>query len=228
MRGCGAAEGLARELNHAGRSDDIATAFDFVAQLHPDDQLFAAGISLGGNQLLRLAGRIGAGEQARPSWIERVNRIAVVAPPIDLIRCSENMQRFSRRPYNYYFVRNLFDRIPPRVKLREDFALIAGMPRPRTLFELDERLTAPLSGFSGAPEYYRLSGAGSVAAANPFRTLVLAAKDDPIVPVDCFQRPDWPRNTTVKLTETGGHTGFITRDGACYMDQCIVAWMNHL
>ena len=237
MRGCGAAFELAQGLNHAGRSEDIAAAMRFVASRHPDAKLAAAGVSLGGNQLLRLAGLIGAGidqTRAEPSdqvigdWTNQVIGLAAVAPPIDLIRCSANMQRLSRRVYNYYFIRALFDRIAPRVRQRPEFQRIAKAARPRTLLELDDRLTAPLSGFSGADEYYQQSSAISVLGDNPFRTLVIAAQDDPIVPVDCFNEANWNSDTQVVITNSGGHTGFLDRTSRFWMDDCLSQWLQHL
>ncbi|QDV46991.1 putative hydrolase [Stieleria neptunia] len=228
MRGCGAARDLSRGLSHAGRSEDVLAALDFVARRDPSAQLAAAGVSLGGNQLLRLAGRIGAGLDARPEWFDRLERIAVVAPPIDLVRCSENMERLSRRLYNYYFIRTLFERIAPAVREREPFQKIASLGRPKTLLELDDRLTAPLSGFEGALAYYRQCGATHVTASNPVKTLVLAAKDDPIVPADCFTNAHWPEQTRVLLTATGGHAGFVGRRRSHWMDDCLIAWLNRL
>jgi len=226
MRGCGEAYRLSRQLSHAGRSEDVAAALGFVAGRYPTAAIAAVGISLGGNQLLRMVGRVGAGLDERPDWFDSLCRVAVVAPPIDLLRCSENMQRLSRRIYNRYFIRNLLRRIPPLVRSRVEYERIAAAPAPRTLFELDDRITAPLSGFSGAADYYRHSGAHSVTASNPVKTLVLAARDDPIVPVDCFQRASWPESTEVCLTRTGGHMGFVGRGRQPWMAECLHGWIN--
>ncbi|MEL6105657.1 MAG: alpha/beta fold hydrolase [Planctomycetota bacterium] len=228
MRGCGAAFQLAGQLSHAGRSDDVAAALDFVATRRPADRLTAAGVSLGGNQLLRLVGRIGAGLDPRPLWFDRLDRVAAVAPPIDLVQCSDNMQRLSRRLYNAYFIRNLFAKMPPRVRQRVDFQSRQQLGRPSTLFELDDRWTAPLSGFDGARHYYQESGAAAVCGENPVETLVLVANDDPIVPVGCFDRADWPDTTRVVRMRTGGHAGYIARGRRSWMDRCIIAWMNRL
>lgn len=228
MRGCGAARDLARGLSHAGRSGDVAAAIDFVARREPESSVAAVGVSLGGNQLLRFVGRVGAGLDSRPQWFDRLVRIGVVAPPIDLVRCSRNMERLSRRIYNYYFIRTLFDRIPPGVRECDMFQEIASHGRPKTLLQLDDRVTAPLSGFDGAAEYYQECGAIHVVAANPIPTLVLAAKDDPIVPVDCFAAAQWPTQTQVVVTNTGGHAGFVARGGTPWMDECLIAWMNQL
>lgn len=228
LRGCGAARPFARGLSHAGRSDDQRAALDWIADRHPGAKIAAAAVSLGGNQLLRLAGRIGAGLDDRPLWLDRWAGLAVVAPPIDLVRCSENMGRLSRRLYNYYFIRTLFERIPPGIESHELFAAVAKHGRPKNLFELDDQLTAPLSGFGGANAYYEHSGAIAVTKANPFRTLVLVAEDDPIVPIDCFEKAEWPQETRLIRKKTGGHAGFVERGGVAWMDRCVVGWMNRL
>ncbi|KAA5544563.1 alpha/beta fold hydrolase [Roseiconus nitratireducens] len=224
MRGAGAGRLLAAGLNHAGRSGDVQAALAFIAARNPGASISAAGVSLGGNQLLLMASRWGS--DSKPDWADRLERIVTVAPPIELVRCSENMQRLSRRPYNYYFIRSLFDGAPPRVREHELFRSLAGSGRPRTLFQLDDRLTAPHSGFDGAQDYYARCGAGRSVRCNPIPTLVLAAEDDPIVPASCFRDADWPRSTHLLLTKTGGHAGFITAGRRSWMDDCVVAWMN--
>lgn len=228
LRGCGAAKPFARGISHAGRSDDLRAGLDWIAHRHSSARIAAAAVSLGGNQLLRLAGRIGAGLDQQPAWMDRWAGLAVVAPPIDLVRCSENMSRLSRRLYNYYFIRTLFERIPPRIESHDLFAAVASGGRPKDLYELDDRLTAPLSGFAGAEDYYQQCGAIAVTGANPLRTLVLVADDDPIVPVGCFENADWPRKTRLIRKKTGGHAGFVERAGGAWMDRCVVGWLNRL
>ena len=127
MRGCGAGSSLARQLNHAGRSDDLMFALGFAAETTGSGKLQAVGVSLGANQLLRGVGRIGAGLDATPAWFSRLERIAAVAPPLDLMRCSINMQRPSRRIYNYYFMRQLLQRVPNKVREREDCQAILAL-----------------------------------------------------------------------------------------------------
>jgi predicted alpha/beta-fold hydrolase len=188
----------------------------------------AIGVSLGANQLLRAVGRIGAGIDTTPAWFDRLQRIAAVAPPLDLQRCSDNMERWILRPYNYYFIRALLARAPARVRQRDDFqqSVLAG--RPKTLRELDDRITAPLSGFADAAEYYTRSSATSVTLHNPVRTLVLAAADDPIVPIGCFvdDKHQWPDSTSLVVSKTGGHVGFIDRRKRSWMDRVMEAWFS--
>ncbi len=228
MRGCGAGNALTANLTHAGRSDDILAALSTVADVTQSGPIAAIGVSLGANQILRAVGRVGAGIDPTPGWFSRLDRIALVAPPLDLQRCSDNMQRLLLRPYNYYFIRSLMSRTPPRVRQREDFQQRAAGRRPRTLRELDDWFTAPLSGFSGAADYYAESSANLVTRENPVRTLVLAAEDDPIVPIGCFvdDPTQWPETTSLVVAPTGGHVGFVDRARKSWMDQVMDAWFE--
>lgn len=228
MRGCGAGSALTTNLTHAGRSDDVLAALNRIAEQTTRGPIAAIGVSLGANQLLRAVSRIGAGLDSTPPWFDRLIRIAAVAPPMDLQRCSDNMQRRRLRPYNYYFIRALIARAPAKVKQRDDYQQRIAEGRPKTLFELDDRITGPLSGFSGAIDYYAESSAGIVVAHNTVPTLVLAAADDPIVPVGCFvdDKDVWPKRTKLVVAETGGHVGFIDRGRLSWMDRVMGAWFD--
>ena len=228
MRGFGAATELTRNLAHAGRSDDCVAALTRMADDVPGN-LFAVGVSLGGNQLLRGFGRIGSGDDPRPDWIERVRGVAAISPPIDLLRCSDRMQRRRMRLYNRYFIGSLLGRIPPGVAAREDFADCIAGTRPRTLRELDDRFTAPLSGFAGAAEYYDWSSANRVTASINVPALVVTAADDPIVPVGCFvdDASIWSPSTQLIITRRGGHVGFVDWRRKCWMDDVVTGWIEY-
>ncbi|QDT02790.1 putative hydrolase [Rubripirellula lacrimiformis] len=230
MRGFGSAVDWSANLSHAGRSDDCRAALDAIAQRVTGGPMYAVGVSLGAGQLLRMAGRIGAGLDSRPDWGDRFAGLAAVSPPLDLARCSQNMQRWSRRIYNRYFIRSLLARIPPGVRRREDFALCNAGRRPRTLRELDDRFTAPLSGFSGVDDYYAQSSSLGVVGRIEVPTLVLTAADDPIVPVECFTDDlgIWSPSTQLIVTPRGGHVGFIDQGGSSWMDDVLAGWLGHL
>lgn len=226
MRGCGAGSELASQVNHAGRSADILMALEKIAHLSPQGPIWIVGVSLGGNQLLKLLGEIGQGDlQPSAALRERIQSAVAVAPPIDLPRCSNNMERYLMRPYNRFFVRSLFRSIPNRVRTSPAFARLDLRKPPKTLWELDQRVTAPLSGFASARDYYQQASAYTVLAHNPIPTLVLAAQNDPIVPVDCFKDLRLPDNYTVETPRCGGHVAFFGRGPARFwLDHRITRW----
>jgi predicted alpha/beta-fold hydrolase len=228
MRGCGAAATLCSQVTHAGRSDDVMAALTRIAEISSSGPLLMTAVSLGGNQALRAVGRVGAGIDSIPDWFSRLERIAVVAPPLDLTRCSHNMNRWRMWPYNYYFIRSLLMRIPDKVSQREDYQQHRKRGMPRTLWQLDDQITAPLSGFSDAAEYYRESSAKRVMHQLPIPTLVLVAEDDPIVPIGCFtdESANWSPMARLVVAQTGGHVGFIDQRGQCWMDEVLTSWFD--
>ncbi len=223
MRGCGVGFELSEQLTHAGRSDDLIQAIDAISVLAPSSELAVIAVSLGGNQILRALGRIGMGFDQPPTWYDRLTRVVAVSPPIDLLKCSNNMNRPLLRLYNHYFIRGLLSRIPKRVRAREDFRLAISQRYPRTLRELDDRFTAPLSGFENALDYYSQSSSIGLVEAIDVPTLVIASEDDPVVPVDCFSSPaqNWSPSTRLLVSKHGGHVGFIDRNRKCWLDDCL-------
>lgn len=227
MRGCGAGAELAKHLTHAGRSQDILDAISHIASAYPKSDLYAAAISLGGAQLLRAMGRVGAGLDEVPPWYFRLKKIAAVAPPVDLLRCSDHMRKLRLRLYNYYFIRSLIKRLPKRLWDNTEFRKEISLPTPRTLRELDDRFTAPLSGFRDAIDYYRQSSCNQVTAHISVPTLVLASEDDPIVPVGSYldNSSQWSPSTQLLVTKSGGHAGYIGPQQTCWMDAVIEQWL---
>jgi len=227
LRGCGVGLGAASQITHAGRSDDIVAAFNVIANLTQYGSISGVGVSLGGNQLLRAMGLIQTATV--PTWIHRIHRIAAVSPPIDLELCSDNMERRLMRPYNRFFIRYLLKRRPEALK--DHAAVVAAIQRPpRTMRELDDRVTAPLAGYENAVDYYQRTAASHILGSVQVPTLILAATDDPIVPVACFDhaaRANWSDSIRLVITRGGGHVGFIGRGTQRHwMDGLLARWFE--
>lgn len=205
QRACGAGYLLAKLPYHSGRSDDIAAALTFIAGLSASgstSEVALVAFSLGANTALKWASE--AGSDAR----RLARRVIAVSPPIDLATCVMHLAAFPARLYDRHFVSLLLSQVGahPHFK-RHRFAR-----RPRTLREFDDAFTAPMGGFDDAEHYYRACSAGRMLGTIRIPTLILAAKDDPIVPHAPLASA--PANVTVHLEEHGGHLGFIgTRGG---------------
>ncbi len=87
------------------------------------------------------------------------------------------------------------------------------MRRARTLWDFDERVTAPLHGFAGADDYYTRSSSIHFLRGISRPTLLLSARDDPFMPPELLDdvAPVAYRNPMLELeiVERGGHVGFI-------------------
>lgn len=234
MRGSGMARDTCRGVTHAGRSLDALAALERIADLTKAGTIGTLGVSLGGTQLLRAAGQLGSGQLPPPAWLPRWTRLMAVSPPVDLERCSNHFQRLHLRPYNHFFIRNLIQGLPQWAQQSQDFAAVFEQPWPRTLRELDDRVTAPLSGFRDAIDYYRQASSGPLIPAIRIPTLILASTDDPMIPAGCYHdlqplldNVDNDHPVRLLLTRGGGHVGFIARGKARhYMDEVADWWFR--
>jgi predicted alpha/beta-fold hydrolase len=162
---------------------------------------YLVGFSLGGNVVLKLAGELG--EEAH-GWIAGVCGIST---PIDLAACSRRLEEPPNRIYQRRFVRRLkrrIGRIDPGV---------TGLSRVKTVWQFDDRITAPAFGFRDAAEYYETQSCLRFLDAIRVPALLIQAQDDPVVPFELFERPQWSPNPFLELlvVEHGGHLGFLSR-----------------
>ena len=224
LRGCGAGVGLARLPVHAGRSEDVGSAIDFILGRHPDARLCVVAFSMGANMLLKLLGEIGG--EASPQIVGAM----AVAPPIDLVECSRTFRRGLGWLYDRAFIAGLLRSEALRRRRVPGGHHLPVKARPRRLCEFDEMFTAPVAGFAGADEYYEQSSAGPLLARIEVPTLILATADDPIVPIGPFERATYGPSTRLVILPAGGHLGFLGIRGVDpdrrWLDWRIVEWVE--
>jgi predicted alpha/beta-fold hydrolase len=222
LRGWGAGFGLNRLPLHAGRSEDARQAFDYIADICPDAPINVVGFSMGANMVLKMAGEFG---DSPPSLLAGVMG---VSPPICLQSCMTGMrQSFWNRFYDRNFVRWLQRYHVSRKPLFPEEQVPADFPP--GLLEYDALITAPQSGFVDAADYYNRASAGPMLSRIGVPALVVAAADDPIIPIANFQQASYSATTQVEITSGGGHLGFIgtsSRDpDRRWIDWRVVDWV---
>jgi predicted alpha/beta-fold hydrolase len=223
LRGTGAGFRLARGCYHAGCSGDVRAALAAMHRNAPGSPLWLAGISLGGNVALKLAG------EAAGHPVPNLTRVAVVAPPVDLEACLDLLGSPRNRFYEWHFVRELLAQARRRSRLFPDPPLPSFPKRPR-LREFDDVYTAPRAGYCDAADYYARASAAQFVPHIRIPTLILAARDDPFVAVGPIERLECPRSVAVRLTDHGGHGGFLGDDGFggyWWGERAVVAWLTH-
>ncbi|MEX0909400.1 MAG: hydrolase [Gemmatimonadaceae bacterium] len=211
FRSCGSEMNRARRFYHSGETSDIAFVIDRLVAAEPGRTIITAGVSLGGNVLLKYLGE--RGEAVPP----QVKAGAAVSVPFDLARSSIQIQRGFARVYQWHFMRSLRRKAAAKLDQFPDIAPADALPGLRTMYDFDDVITAPLHGFADADDYYRRSS--SIGWLHGIRrpTLLLSATDDPFLPPDVFDRvreiAARNRWLTLDFPPRGGHAGFIAGDG---------------
>lgn len=207
LRGCGAGLALAKKVCNAACSLDVQAALERVIELCPASPVSVIGFSMGANIVLKLAGDLGS---KIPAGLQHV---IAVAPPIDLACCCTNIRRGLNRLYDWSFVECLNRLVARRRKEAPKARHILPPKRPRCLYDFDQCITAPLCGFESVEEYYRESSSAPLLKQICVPTLIMTADDDPVIPVSMFEEAEMSSHVDLHVTRSGGHLGFIARNG---------------
>lgn len=204
FRGC---SGEANRLPRAYHSGDTVEA-DWILrrafERAAGRSLYAAGVSLGGNVLLKWLGEQG-GEASRI-----VHAAAAISAPLDLTAAGSALERGFNRIYARMFLATL---------VAKSMDIIARFPglfdaeraaRARTLREFDDAVTAPLHGFADVADYWTRASSKPFLRAIRVRTLVLNARNDPFMPAQHLpERHEASATVTLEFPASGGHVGFL-------------------
>ncbi len=209
QRNCGGTEQLTPTLYHSGLSCDIRAVLLELIATDRLPEVFAAGFSMGGNLVLKMAGEFG--DAAPPE----VRGFVAVAPAFDLPACADALARPSNFLYERHFVTRLKRHMRYKSRLFPDrYSLDGRLRKIRSVRQFDDVITAPFCGFTNADDYYARSSALNLLASIQRPTLILAAKDDPFVPYASFAAPAIRENPNLMFvaTQYGGHCAFISRN----------------
>ena len=196
-------------LYHSGETSD----FDFVARTlaaREGRPLFAAGVSLGGNALLKWLGE-NPGD-------ETVEAAATLSVPYDLAAGDRHMASFPSNLYVRSFVKTLTAKAEDLARRFPEAASRIDLSRARRAFtfrEFDAAATAPLHGFAGADDYYARSSSLPFLSRITVPTLCISALDDPFLPPEAVARARAAASPAVRflVTRRGGHVGFVAACG---------------
>lgn len=210
QRNCGGTEKLTRTLYHSGLSGDIRAVLLELIERDGLQEIFAAGFSMGGNLVLKMAGEF---SDAAPP---QLRSFVAIAPSLDLAACADALDERRNFLYNRHFVKRLKKRMRYKAGLFPSlFPLdLAVFQRISTVREFDNVITARFCGFRDAAEYYERSSAVKVIGAIRRPALILTAQDDPFVPFRPFRNSAIQANPHITLLAPlhGGHCAFISQE----------------
>jgi len=219
MRTCGGTAHLCPTLYHAGLTSDLLAVLEQFER-EGRTPVYLAGFSLGGNVVLKLTGELGQ------SAGRLIAAVCAASTPIDLAACARRLGEIDNRIYERRFLRRMCERLMATGRYTpSDFRGI------RSIFEIDDKITAPSFGFRGAPHYYATQSSNQFLERIRVPTLIVQARDDTFIPFEIFQHPAFESNTYLTLVTParGGHLGFIARDKPRFwLDQVLVQWIGEV
>jgi len=207
FRGCGSAPNQAPRFYHSGETTDLDFVVSRLVRENPMQPLLLAGVSLGGNVLLKWLGERGA--ELPPT----VRGAAAISVPYDLEQGARFIGTGVRRIYDRHFLRTLKAKALAKLDRHPSLFDADALHRAGSVFDFDEAVTAPVHGFADAHDYYSRSSALGWLDRIRLPTLLLSAMDDPFLPRGVLDqvraRAQGTDCLSVEFPAHGGHVGFV-------------------
>ncbi|MES2041202.1 MAG: alpha/beta fold hydrolase [Pseudomonadota bacterium] len=204
FRGCSGELNQAPRFYHSGDAQEIGWIIERLYQQfhhqHDGGKFYAAGVSLGGNALLRWLGE-------SQHHADIVNAACAVSAPLDLAQGGASLSSGFNMIYTRMFLKTLK---PKCLKKLDQFPGLfnkTAMLEAKDLYEFDNVVTAPLHGYLDTDDYWHRASAKHILNDITVPTLVLNARNDPFLPARHLPTQA-AKCVTLDYPEHGGHVGF--------------------
>jgi predicted alpha/beta-fold hydrolase len=201
FRGCSGEPNRAPRFYHSGDSEELDWIIRRLRQRYTGP-FYVAGVSLGGNALLRWLG-----EQQHGAEI--IDAAVSVSAPLDLAAGGVALSSGFNRLYTRMFLQTLKPKALAKLERFPGLFDRARLLAANDLYAFDNVVTAPLHGFRDTDDYWHRASAKHVLDDITVPTLVLNARNDPFLPGRHLPAHA-SKAVTLDYPATGGHVGFAT------------------
>ncbi|MGH7564843.1 MAG: YheT family hydrolase [Gemmatimonadota bacterium] len=193
-------------LYHMGETGDLDWVVETLARREPDLALVLAGVSMGGNVLLKWLGERG---KTAPGIVRAA---AAISTPYDLAASADHLESGLGPLYTRYFLGSLKEKALRYAERYPGVVDVEGVRAARSFREYDDAAVAPIHGFADAADYYARSSSVDLLDRIRVPTLLISARDDPFLPGEILDRVGERASADVEclFPPTGGHVGFVT------------------
>jgi pimeloyl-ACP methyl ester carboxylesterase len=169
FRGCGGEPNRLPRAYHSGDSEEVDWVLRRLKERLGNAPFFAAGISLGGNALLKWLGE--RGEEAA----KLVSGAAAVSAPMDLMAGGDALGARLARLYGRHFLVTLKRHAADKERRFPGLFDGGAVRRAQTLRDFDNAFTAPVHGFRDTDDYWTRSSSKPLLSRIRVPTLLINA-----------------------------------------------------
>lgn len=196
FRSCGGIPANGRVFYNAGDTNEVHHALQNLRAQYAN--IYAAGVSLGGNALAKYMGEYGDEAICKGA--------AVISAPVDMSSAAITMHSFlSHRIYTPYLLNPIIKKALANDITKEEIDAIKAVNR---ISDFDDIFTAPRHGYRSNNHYYHSSSALPYLINVTKPLLLISAKDDPFIGFTATPN-DVSDSVTILDTEHGGHIGYL-------------------
>jgi predicted alpha/beta-fold hydrolase len=197
-RSCGDKMNRKKKFYHSGETEDLETTLEWLLKRFAGQSVHMAGFSLGASSLLNFL--------RKNKTDHPVKSAAAVSTPFELRKGSLNLEKGFNRLYTYQFLVSLKKKLEQKKEAYPELPEFNGS----TLYDFDDKVTAPIHGFRDADHYYESCSSAFFMDRIKTPLLVIHSKEDPMCPYKWVPVKDIFDNTVIDscFTSRGGHVGF--------------------
>ncbi|MGQ0442312.1 MAG: hydrolase [Methylophilaceae bacterium] len=211
FRGCSGEPNRLPRVYYAGDTLEIDLMLSRVRATFPQAPIYATGVSLGGNALLKWLGE--SGKHAN----HIITKAAAISAPMDLAASADALdQGLNRLLYTPSFVDSMRPKALAMLQRFHDVLATqldqTKIESARTIHDIDNAVTAVLYGAHDAEDYYAQNASKPWLQQITLPTLILNAKNDPFIPAETLPtHAEVSAKVTLEYSDEGGHVGFISQ-----------------
>ncbi|MEM5434931.1 hydrolase [Paraburkholderia diazotrophica] len=203
FRSCSGSMNLLPRFYHLADSNEVDWVLRRLRDMHAGP-IVAAGVSLGGNVLLRWLG-----ERREDASI--IAAAAAISAPLDVHAGGRALSQGLGMIYTRSFLKTLKQKAQQKLAQYPGLFDLDDVRASRTMYEFDDVVTAPLHGFRNADDYWTRASTRPLLPEITVPTLVLNARNDPFLPGAALpSRSEVSSAVQLDQPEHGGHVGFMT------------------
>lgn len=222
FRSCGVTANRTPRLYHLGATEDPEFVIRKLRERFPERALLAIGISLGGNVLSVLLGKLG------DAAIPLLDAASIISAPYDPVTTAPHFHKELFGLYVHHFLRTLKPKALELCRHLPGLLDEEQVKAAQDFYHFDTVVTARLNGFRDAEDYWTKTACIHYLDRIRIPTLLISSSDDPFVLPESLPRTVASQSPYLypQFTDHGGHAGFAY--GACpcrprywYEDQTI-------
>ncbi len=202
FRGCSGRINRLPRAYHSGETSDLAVVVEHVNKATGGYPFAAIGFSLGGNVLLKWLGET-AGENP-------LEKAVAVSVPFRLQDAAKRLETGLSKIYQEHLLTSLRKTYIKKFKLLKS-PLDVDVTNLKSFWDYDDKVTAPLHGFSGAQDYYDRCSSRQFLKDIAVPTRIIHSQDDPFMfDMTVPTESELSHQIDFLLTNHGGHVGFVS------------------
>ena len=191
-------------MYHHGEIGDIGEVINHAVNKKNYDKIIMIGFSMGGNISMKY---LGVNGKEIP---ETIKACIVFSAPTDLEAGANILDRPTNIIYKKRFLKHLKIKLEVKAKIFPGQLIMDQFHTIKKWRDFDELFSAPMNKFANAAAFYKNASAKNFMSGIKIPTLLVQAKNDPILPIECYPYAlcEKLENVWLETPAKGGHVGF--------------------